>query len=70
MKRPVPLVVVDHPKPVRIAVTPARALRNYPDSMSLQHKWQEACLWMQTRPGGSIWLLDAEARIPKWRVPE
>ena len=45
--------------------TPIRAAAAYPESERNAAKWLAAVRWMQSRPGGSLWILD---RAPaRWR---
>lgn len=48
--------------------TPIRAATVYPQSERLAAQWLAAVHWMQSRPGGSVWLLDRESRAPQWRA--
>jgi hypothetical protein len=54
--------------PSPIPATPARAAAVYPQSEHLAAQWLAAVRWMQGRPGGSRWVLDKEARAPRWRA--
>jgi hypothetical protein len=53
--------------PALIPVTLDRAAIAYPDSAEMQRKWLAAVHWMQSRPSGSIWLLDTNRAPAKWR---
>lgn len=53
---------------MRVAPTKARAMRIYPDAPLLQAAWRKAVKWMQSRPKGSIWIMDEDAPPPKWRM--
>jgi len=56
-------------KPVQpvLHVDAARSWGIYPDNAHNAAAWLSAVLWMQSRPGGSIWLLDLNRPPPKWR---
>jgi len=49
-----------------LVVDEDRARRNWPNNRDLQAKWLDAVRWMQSRPGGSIWVIDTNRPLPKW----
>lgn len=55
-RKAVPLLVADE----------ARAARVY-GSPELAARWLASVRWMQSRPGGSTWILDTNRPAPKWR---
>jgi len=55
-------------KPAPLHVDAARSWLVYPGSAENAARWLAAVLWMQGRPGGSIWLLDTNRPTPKWRA--
>jgi hypothetical protein len=58
--------VTKPPQPL-LHVDAARSWLMYPDSADNAAKWLAAVLWRQSRPGGSIWLLDLNRPSSKWR---
>lgn len=58
--------IAKKPQPV-LHVDAARSWQVYPDSAHNAAAWLAAVLWMQSRPGGSIWLLDLNRPTSKWR---
>lgn len=53
--------------PPLIRIDAERASRVYAEG-HLADKWRCAIKWMQSRPGGSIWILDTNRPAPKWRA--
>lgn len=54
--------------PAPVPVTATRAAAVYPQSEYLAARWLAAARWMQTRPQGSVWLLDRNSAPAKWRA--
>jgi hypothetical protein len=61
------LRAVSKPAEPVLRVDAAKSWAVYPDSAHNAAAWLRAVLWMQSRPSGSIWLLDTNKPKSKWR---